>query len=108
MPLEEWVGDRDMAFRPSIRVSAYKAGQAMHNLKLNGDLGKIAAPTLTIFGRQDAVVPLSDGYIAEQEIANSRLVLLDECGHFPMYEKTAQYMEELHKFLVNNKTAPGA
>lgn len=105
LPLEEWSRDRDMAFRRSIYISAYEAGKAIHNLNLNGYLGQIVAPTLTIFGRQDAVVPISDGYAAEQKIENSRLALLDECGHFPMYEKTARYIQELQKFLVDDEIA---
>jgi pimeloyl-ACP methyl ester carboxylesterase len=107
VPPEAWVRDRGMAFQQGIYISAYESGQAMHNLKLNGHLGQIVAPTLTMFGRQDAVVPVSDGYIAEQEIVNSRLVLFDECGHFPMYEKTAQYMAELRKFLVDGTILKG-
>lgn len=105
VPLEEWVRDREMAFQRSVYISADEARQAIHGLNLNGYLGKVVAPTLTIFGRQDAVVPVSDGYIAEQKIENSRLVLLDDCGHFPMYEKTAQYIEALQKFLINDKIA---
>lgn len=105
VPLEAWARDRDMAFQRSVYLSAYESGQAIHNLDLQDQLGKIVAPTLTLFGRQDEVVPLSDGYIANEKIRNSRLVLLDECGHFLMYEKTAQYMEELQKFLENGKGA---
>jgi pimeloyl-ACP methyl ester carboxylesterase len=103
VPLEKWVRDRDMAFQRSVYHSAYESGQAIHNLDLKDQLGKIVAPTLTIFGRQDEVVPISDGYIAAERIEDSRFVLLDECGHFPMYEKPAAYLQELRKFLVNAK-----
>jgi len=101
MPLAHWAEDRRMAFRPDIHISAYRSGQAIHNLDLRPYLVKITAPTLTIFGRQDAVVPLSDGYLAQEHIPNSQLVLIDRCGHFPMYERTEEYLAALRDFLLD-------
>jgi pimeloyl-ACP methyl ester carboxylesterase len=49
-------------------------------------------------GRQDSVVLLSDGRLMEQWVPNSRLVWIDECGHFPMYEQTAQYLAAVQSF----------
>ncbi len=54
---------------------------------------------LIIFGQQDANVPVSDGHLAAQHIPDSRLVLIDRCGHFPMYEQTEYYLEALRDFL---------
>lgn len=100
VPFDEWALDRRMALQPGIQVPAYKAGQAIHDLDLTDHLAHIAAPTLVIFGRQDGTVPLSDGHLVEQHVPNSRLVLLDHCGHFPMYEQTEQYLTALRAFLL--------
>lgn len=99
IPFDDWAEDREMTFQPSMHISGYKTGQAIYNLNLRTHLAKITAPTLTIFGRQDAVVPLSDGHLVEQHVLDSRLVLIDQCGHFPMYEQTQQYLDALRLFL---------
>lgn len=100
MPREQWAIDRDLAFRPEMNMSVYQAGQAIRNLDLTPHLAKITTPTLTIFGRQDAVVPVGDGILAGQRIPNGRLVWIDDCGHFPMYEKPKAYWEAVSDFLA--------
>jgi len=100
LPFEDWEMDRLMELQPGIHVSGYKAGQAIHNTNLTAHLQKIAAPTLAIFGRQDGTVPVSDGYLIEQHVPNSQLVLIDQCGHFAMYEQPQQYLDALRAFLV--------
>jgi pimeloyl-ACP methyl ester carboxylesterase len=100
---EDWAIDRDMAFQPKGQVPAYRAGQAIHALDLTDQPARITAPTLAIMGRQDAVVIRSDGRLIGQQIPNSRLVWIDECGHFPMYEKTAEYLETVHTWLAEEE-----
>ncbi len=99
LSFESWEIDRQMATQPGIHISVYEAGQAIHNLNLTPQLSKISVPTLIIFGQQDANVPVSDGHLAAQHIPDSRLVLIDRCGHFPMYEQTEHYLEALRDFL---------
>ena len=99
VPFDEWETDRLMELQPGIHVSGYKAGQAIHNLDLTAHLGKITAPTLAVFGLQDATVPVSDGYLIERYVPDSRLVLIDRCGHFPMVEQPQQYLDTLRTFL---------
>lgn len=98
MPRQQWAIDRDLAFRPEMNMSVYQAGQAIRS-DLSPHLDKITAQTLTIFARQDAVVPPSDGVLAGQRIPNGRLVWIDACGHFPMYEKPEPYFEAIGSFL---------
>jgi abhydrolase domain-containing protein 6 len=107
VPFEDWALDRDMAFQPQGARAAYRAGQAIHALDLTAQLGRITAPTLAIFGRQDGVVRLTDGPLVAQQVPNGRLVLIDECGHFPMYEKTEQYLEVVQTFLSASIQAGG-
>jgi pimeloyl-ACP methyl ester carboxylesterase len=101
VPFEEWALDRDMAFQPHGEQAAYQAGQAIHALDLTSALSQITAPTLAIFGQQDAVVPVSDGYLVQEHVSNGRLVLIEECGHFPMYEKPEPYLEAVQTFLAD-------
>ncbi len=101
VPFDDWEIDRRMALQPGLHIPAYKAGQAIHNLNLTAHLAKITAPTLAIFGQQDGVVPVADGYLVEQRVPHSRLALIDQCGHFPMYERTTQYLETVRAFLLD-------
>ncbi len=87
------VNDRNKA----IRVIATAKSAVRHNL---GDkLHKIKAPTLLIWGKQDAVTP---PFVAEkfnELIADSRLYFIDKCGHAPMMEKPQEFNEILETFL---------
>jgi pimeloyl-ACP methyl ester carboxylesterase len=89
-----------LGFGGSDKPAEADYGLAIHHLDLRPHLAKIAASTLTIFGRQDAVVPISDGYLVKEHIPNSQFVLIDACGHFPMYEQTQPYLVVLQEFLM--------
>ena len=68
-----------------------------HNL---GDkLHKIKAPTLLIWGKQDAVTPPFVGEKFKELISDSRLHFLDKCGHAPMMEKPVEFNDILEAFL---------
>jgi pimeloyl-ACP methyl ester carboxylesterase len=99
VPFADWATDRDMAMQPALHVSAHEAGKAIRALDLTPHLPHITAPTLAIFGRQDGTVPVSDGHLVEQLVPDSRLVLIEDCGHFPMVEKTDTYLAALCDFL---------
>jgi pimeloyl-ACP methyl ester carboxylesterase len=87
------VNDRGKA----IRVVATAKSAVRHNL---GDkLHKIKAPTLLIWGKQDIVTPPFVGEKFKELISDSRLYMLDECGHAPMMEKPAEFNALLEAFL---------
>jgi pimeloyl-ACP methyl ester carboxylesterase len=56
-------------------------------------------PTLLIWGREDIFVPLSAGETYKNAVAGSKLVVLDNCGHRPEVEKSAEFVNELRSFL---------
>ena len=66
---------------------------------LDGQLSKIKVPTLIVWGREDGLVTLSEGERLKRDIANSKLVVLDQCGHFPQLEKAAEFNAALLEFL---------
>ncbi len=95
------VNDRNKA----IRVVATSKSAVRHNL---GDkLKNIKAPTLLIWGKQDAVTPPFVGEKFHELIENSQLFFLDHCGHAPMMEKPEEFNEILDAFLkeVSSKKA---
>jgi pimeloyl-ACP methyl ester carboxylesterase len=60
----------------------------------------IAVPTLVIWGRHDAVVPLVNGERLAREIPNARLVVVDDAGHIPHEERPAAVASVLRDFLA--------
>jgi pimeloyl-ACP methyl ester carboxylesterase len=50
-------------------------------------LSSIANPTLIIWGRQDATVPVSHGEFAAKSMPHARLEVIDKCAHVPMFEQ---------------------
>jgi 4,5:9,10-diseco-3-hydroxy-5,9,17-trioxoandrosta-1(10),2-diene-4-oate hydrolase len=100
IPYKAWEIDRQMTLQTSARFSNSEALKAIYSLDLTEHLHKVACPTLTIFGRQDAIVPVADGHLVKQHVPGSHLVLIDRCGHFPMYEQTQQYLDAASAFLA--------
>lgn len=56
-------------------------------------------PTLLVWGRQDAIVPLSAGEVYQQAIPGSRLAVLDHCGHRPELEHTEEFVRLVREFV---------
>jgi 2-hydroxy-6-oxonona-2,4-dienedioate hydrolase len=68
---------------------------------LDSRIQSIKQPSLIIWGREDRLTPLSDGERFKRDIANSTLVVLDQCGHFPQVEKAAEFNAAVMKFLTS-------
>jgi len=62
-------------------------------------LHRVTAPTLIIFGREDAVIPSVYGQEFVDRIAGSRLELIDRCGHIPQVEQLDRTRELVAEFL---------
>ena len=62
-------------------------------------LHRIEAPTLIIWGKQDALI--SSEYAAElaTRISDSRVEMIDRCGHIPQVEQPDQTMAVVSDFL---------
>ena len=63
------------------------------------DLAGIKAPVLLIHGRYDRMVPFEVSIAILNHIADSRLVLLNNCGHWPPFEKPAEWTAQVLAFL---------
>ena len=72
----------------------------MHNPALPHVLRRVRKlPTLIVWGRQDAIVPVSAGEAYHQAIPGSRLVVLDRCGHRPEIEQADEFVRVVREFL---------
>ena len=57
-------------------------------------------PTLIVWGRQDAIVPMSAAEVYHASIPGSQLVILDNCGHHPEIEKPDEFVRHVRAFLA--------
>ena len=71
----------------------------MHNPSLPHYLSGVRTPTLIVWGRQDAIVPLECGELFHQALSNSRLQVIDQCGHSPQIEKPQEFNQGVSEFL---------
>jgi pimeloyl-ACP methyl ester carboxylesterase len=55
-------------------------------------------PTLIVWGRHDAIIPLGHGRLAHAAIPGSVLEIFDEAGHFPHHTNPARFVQLVHDF----------
>ena len=60
--------------------------------------GRLRLPMLLLWGRQDRIVPLSQGERLEKAVPGARLVVIEECGHNPQEEKPEETFEIIDRF----------
>ena len=65
-------------------------------------LAEITAPTLAIHGRDDRVVSYEQSLRLVSAVRNSRLLLLNECGHWAQIEHAAEFNRLVREFIENN------
>lgn len=65
------------------------------------ELGKIDAPTLIVWGDEDAILPRSDQEALAAAIAGSQLVVYSGAGHALYWEEPARFASDLVAFVQN-------
>jgi pimeloyl-ACP methyl ester carboxylesterase len=86
-------------YEQQVRNKRWRSGM-MHTIR--GTMGhlvrdlvsEIKCPTLMIVGKEDRIVDPQDSIDAAARIPNSRLVVLEDCGHAPQLEK-AEFVNQL-------------
>lgn len=108
VPLVKAIRHATLSFLPILFADALRAGpatlwRAARELlaeDVREHLGAIRAPTLMIWGEHDVLVPPTIGHLMRQEIAHSRLLLLDGAGHVPMFDRPREFNAALLRFLA--------
>lgn len=65
-------------------------------------LAEITAPTLAIHGRDDRVVSYEHSLRLVSAVPDSRLLLLNRCGHWAQIEHAAEFNRVVREFIENN------
>lgn len=72
----------------------------MYNPKMPVLLSQVKTPTLVVWGRQDAIVPLNCGELYQAAIPGTQLIVIDHCGHSPQIEKPQAFLDAVVPFLT--------
>jgi pimeloyl-ACP methyl ester carboxylesterase len=95
--------------RDGLRVPAHvwKAGLAgLTTAVPPSEAGTITAPTVTIWGERDELLPLQDGYLLAAAIPDSRLIPYEDTGHLVLWEQPERVATDLADFVTGLST-PG-
>ena len=84
-----------------LRVLMMAKSAIRHNMK--EDLPNITQKTCIIWGKNDKVTPPEVGIEFNEEIPNSELFWIDQCGHAPMIEKPKKFNKILIDWLNRQK-----
>ncbi len=80
-----------------IRILAMAKSAIRHNMK--EDLHKIEIPVSLIWGKDDKITPPEVATEFKEEIPNSELHWIDNCGHAAMMERPEEFNVLLRQFL---------
>lgn len=87
------------------RGDGYAIKSVLENLngsseKLDGELARITAPTLILWGENDALTPLAMANAFCRRIARARIQIISRCGHLPCLERPAEFLAAVAAFLA--------
>ncbi len=71
--------------------------------RIEEDAYLINQPTLIVWGEDDTVIPIHNGFTLHREILNSRFVIFPHCGHLPQEEKPDNFVEIVMNFCRSRK-----
>ena len=81
-------------------AASYAAAcRAVSNIDYTADLETFAFPTLILQGLEDALTPPGGSVIMSRRIQGSRLVMLENCGHWIPDERPDEFRAEVDAFL---------
>jgi len=69
-------------------------------------LPEIGCPTVVLWGRQDAIIPVRDADRFVELVGGSRKVVMEDTGHVAMIERPVTFNDELQRFL-DHEIGPG-
>lgn len=80
-------------------VIAANAGPLWDREDLEGQLGRLQAPMLLVWGQDDRAASLDIALRMVRELPNARLLLFSRCGHWAQVEHAAEFNAAVRTFL---------
>ncbi|MEM0288061.1 MAG: alpha/beta hydrolase [Nitrososphaerota archaeon] len=70
--------------------------------KLVDYINKKKTPTLLVWGQKDTITPLSIGEKLNKFIIKSKLIVFEDAGHTPHWERSVEFNKTVYDFLKQN------
>ncbi len=83
------------------RVAASARSRGTGGAPLLTEIANLSHPTLIIHGRYDRMVPVDYAVTMMNVIPNSRLMILNHCGHLPPFEFPDEYNSLVSRFFTD-------
>jgi pimeloyl-ACP methyl ester carboxylesterase len=87
-----------MAGYQSMTVLARLVWERPYDPKLAARLHRVQCPTLLVWGQHDRLVPPAYGEAYRKYLPHAELKLIPDCGHLPMFEREAEFVEAIRSF----------
>ncbi|MCA1844103.1 MAG: alpha/beta hydrolase, partial [Actinobacteria bacterium] len=88
-----------------LRMPAWAAiacfGTYLHT-DLTAELAAVKLPVLQILGADDPVTPVAGAAWVQARLADGRLVVIERCGHYPMFEAADRFDSVLAEFSASS------
>ena len=81
-------------------ATLWRTAQSLLLADVRVDLKRVRIPTLLVWGDRDPLVPATLAEVFRSEIEGSRLLLLEGCGHVPMYDRPRELARAVTSFLA--------
>jgi pimeloyl-ACP methyl ester carboxylesterase len=82
----------------AMTVLARMVWERPYDPKLADRLRRVQCPTLLVWGDHDRLVPPAYGEAYRRHLPQAKLELIKDCGHLPMFEKEAEFVDLLTRF----------
>jgi len=92
---QEFGGPREAGRTTSIRMCFRPF---MYDRSLPGMLEKVHVPTLIVWGARDQIIPVECGQLYQRAIPGATLRLIEQCGHWPHFERPQELARLVTEF----------
>lgn len=90
--------ERMLAAYQSMTALARLVWDRPYDPKLGQRLHRVRCPVLLLWGAHDRLVPPAYGEAYRKHLPHAEWKLLPSCGHLPMFEREAEFVETVAKF----------
>ena len=82
----------------ALTVLARLVWERPYDPKLAGRLRRVQCPTLLLWGDDDRLIPPAHAEEYRKYLPHAQLTLIPRCGHMPMFEREADFVEAIRRF----------
>jgi pimeloyl-ACP methyl ester carboxylesterase len=90
--------ERRLTGYQALTVLARLVWERPYDPKLAERLHRVQCPVLLLWGAHDRLVPPAHGEAYKKHLPQAELRLIADCGHMPMFEKEAEFVEAVTRF----------